>query len=619
MLTTRWTPNAGGGFTIPFFPIPPDLVYVFDLQHRFIYANKSLLSMWGRTWAEAIGKNCLELGYEPWHAEMHDREIDQVIATKQSIRGEVPFTGTAGTHIYDYIFAPILDNDGNVEAIAGTTRDVTDRKSAEEKLVASEHWMRHLIEAIPAAIYTTDAEGRITMFNNAAKSFSGREPVVGEDTWCVSWKRYAPDGSPLTAEQLPTAQAIKQEKPVHGCEAIAERPDGSRVHFISYPTPLFDVAGKLTGTINMLVDITDRKVAEQNNARLAAIVECSDDAIISKDLNGVITSWNPGAERLFGYAPDEAIGKPITMLIPMTRIDEEPELIGSIRRGDRVDHFETVRLHKDGSELDISLTLSPIRNAQGEIIGASKIARDITHRKRAETELRDSEKRFRMLFDSMDEGYCIVKIDFDKDEKPVDFFFLDTNPAFERQTGLAAAKGKSIHDVVPQLERHWYDIYGEIALTGEARRFENQAVELNRWFEVCAFPIGAQKPYHVGIIFNDITERKRISEERQSMLESERAARAEAERAGRMKDEFLATLSHELRTPLNAILGYATIMRMAKLDEAKSREAVENHRTQCTHTGAADPGSARHECDYLGQGPAGNAADRYRQRDRRSD
>jgi PAS domain S-box-containing protein len=112
----------------------PDLVYVFDLNHRFTYANKALLTMWGKPWNEAIGRNCLELGYEPWHAAMHDREIEQVIATRETIRGQVPFTGTHGRRIYDYIFVPVQGADGEVEAIAGTTRDVTDQMRTEEEL-----------------------------------------------------------------------------------------------------------------------------------------------------------------------------------------------------------------------------------------------------------------------------------------------------------------------------------------------------------------------------------------------------------------------------------------------------------------------------------------------------
>jgi PAS domain S-box-containing protein len=116
----------------------PDLAYVFDLNHRFIYANEGLLKMWGRTWDEAIGKNCLELGYEPWHAAMHDREIEQIIATKQPVRGEVPFTGTFGRRIYDYLLVPVLGASGEVEAVAGTTRDVTERKQLEKSLLEAD-------------------------------------------------------------------------------------------------------------------------------------------------------------------------------------------------------------------------------------------------------------------------------------------------------------------------------------------------------------------------------------------------------------------------------------------------------------------------------------------------
>jgi PAS domain S-box-containing protein len=116
----------------------PDLAYVFDLNHRFTYANEVLLQMWGKTWDEAIGKNCLELGYEPWHAEMHDREIELVVATKKAIRGEVPFAGTFGRRIYDYIFVPVFNAAGEVEAVAGTTRDVTERKAMEEELRESD-------------------------------------------------------------------------------------------------------------------------------------------------------------------------------------------------------------------------------------------------------------------------------------------------------------------------------------------------------------------------------------------------------------------------------------------------------------------------------------------------
>jgi PAS domain S-box-containing protein len=136
--------------------------------------------------------------------------------------------------------------------------------------------------------------------------------------------------------------------------------------------------------VNLLVDISDRKRADVHAQRLASIVESSDDAIVSKDLNGIITSWNRGAERLFGYKAEEVIGRPITILIPADRIDEEPRILERIRRGERVDHYDTVRRRKDGSAIEISLTVSPLKGADGRIVGASKIARDITERKRAQ-------------------------------------------------------------------------------------------------------------------------------------------------------------------------------------------------------------------------------------------
>jgi PAS domain S-box-containing protein len=240
---------------------------------------------------------------------------------------------------------------------------------------------QQVVEALPAAIYVTDAEGRITYYNAAAIDLWGYRPPLGDSLWCGSWRLYWPDGTPMPHDECPMAIAIKENRAVTGMEAIAERPDGSRVRFMPFPKPLHDETGTLIGAVNMLVDFTDRRRTEE---RLAAIIESSDDAVISKNLDGVIMSWNSGAERLFGYTAEEAIGRPVTMLIPPERIDEEPGILARVRRGERIDHYDTVRRRKDGSAIDISLTVSPIRDSDGTIIGASKIARDITERKQAE-------------------------------------------------------------------------------------------------------------------------------------------------------------------------------------------------------------------------------------------
>ena len=152
-------------------------------------------------------------------------------------------------------------------------------------------------------------------------------------------------------------------------------------------------------------DVTPLRESEERLRRLASIVEFSDDAIVSKNLDGVITSWNRGAERIFGYAAEEAIGKPITIVIPIDRHDEERTILTRIRRGERTDHFETVRQRKDGSLIVISLTVSPVRNANGEIVGASKIARDITEQKRSQEQIatlaREAEHRSKNLLASV--------------------------------------------------------------------------------------------------------------------------------------------------------------------------------------------------------------------------
>jgi PAS domain S-box-containing protein len=266
-----------------------------------------------------------------------------------------------------------------------------------QRKLATELPCRELLDALPAAIYTTDAAGRITYYNEAAVHLAGRKPEIGSDEWCVTWRLYWPDGAPLPHDECPMAVALKTGRPVRGVEAIAERPDGTLVPFMPYPTPLHDPSGNVIGAVNMLVDLTERSRAEQVRQLLASIVECSDDAIVSKDLNGIISSWNPGAERLFGYTAGEIVGKSVTHLFPPDLENEECVILERILGGERIEHYETVRRRKDGSLVDISLTVSPLRDAPGKIMGVTKIARDISARKKAEREhlhtLQDEDRR----------------------------------------------------------------------------------------------------------------------------------------------------------------------------------------------------------------------------------
>ena len=241
-----------------------------------------------------------------------------------------------------------------------------------------------LLEALPVAVYTTDAQGRITFYNRAAAALWGHNPALGSSQWCGSWRLYWPDGRPMRHDQCPMAIALKEGREVRGVEAIAERPDGTRVRFRPYPTPLREPSGALIGAINLLMDITEEHDAHLESERLAAIVLSSDDAIISKTLEGRITSWNVGATRIFGYEASEMIGQSIFRIIPPELQGEEHEILARLQRGGRIDHYETVRVAKDGRRIDVSLTVSPLHDRSGKVIGASKVGRDITDRKRAE-------------------------------------------------------------------------------------------------------------------------------------------------------------------------------------------------------------------------------------------
>ena len=250
--------------------------------------------------------------------------------------------------------------------------------------------VRHLLAKLPVAAYTCDADGLITYFNERAVQLWGREPTLNDpvDRFCGSFRLFSPDGSSMPHGECWMALALRDGKAYNGQEIVIERPDGNRCIALAYANPLLDERGKLVGAVNVLVDITDRRRAELARSQVAAIVESSNDAIITKDLNGIIQSWNAAAERLFGYTAEQAVGRPISFIIPAERADEEDRILARLRAGERVDHFDTVRVRSDGQSIHVSLDHFSHSGRAGRIVGASKIARDITDRKRLEAELR---------------------------------------------------------------------------------------------------------------------------------------------------------------------------------------------------------------------------------------
>jgi PAS domain S-box-containing protein len=398
------------------FDILPVGVYVCDGAGLLVRYNRAAAELWGCS--PKLGDPTVRYcgSYRLYHLDgrhvPHAKcPMADVLATGEGLRDqEIVIERPDGTRVVALVNIEAIKADsGRVVGAVNVFREKPEPRSAQAPLNGGGRNSDEFLQALSAALYTTDAAGRITFYNDAAAELWGFRPQLGTSEFCGSWKLYWPDGTPLPHHECPMALTLKERRPIRGMEAVAERPDGTRVPFIPYPTPLFDASGTLIGAVNMLVDISDRHEAEQrireSEARyrdLAAIVESSDDAVLSKDLNSIIKSWNKGAERLFGYTADEAIGKPVTMLIPADRRDEEPSILARIRRGERVEHYETIRQRKDGSTIDISLTISPVRDQDGTIIGASKIARDITERRRAEQQqhllIREMDHRIKNLF-----------------------------------------------------------------------------------------------------------------------------------------------------------------------------------------------------------------------------
>ena len=244
-----------------------------------------------------------------------------------------------------------------------------------------------ILQSLPAGVLATDAEGRIAFFNEGLVALLGRRPAIGAGWWeALAFSH--PDGRPMRREESALARALAGGAPVR-VSAMAARPDGRQVQLGSLAAPVRDGDGRLTGAVEVMLEADElrgpeRTAADLDQARLAAIVASSDDAIISKTLNGVVTSWNAGATRIFGYEPEEMIGQSIIRIIPPELRAEEEAILSRLRRGERVDHFDTERIGKGGRRVFVSLTISPVRNSAGVVVGASKVARDVTERKRAE-------------------------------------------------------------------------------------------------------------------------------------------------------------------------------------------------------------------------------------------
>ncbi|HEY9110529.1 MAG TPA: PAS domain S-box protein [Rhodanobacteraceae bacterium] len=266
--------------------------------------------------------------------------------------------------------------------------DVTQDRPTEASLRHERNILEVTLASIGDGVIVTDAAGHVTFLNPVAEQLTGWSSTEARNAPFAEVFRVVNEYTDAPVDH-PVAKVIESGGIVDlANHTVLISRDGRRIPIDDSGAPIRH-EGSLAGVVVVFRDVTERRRAERERARLAAIVDGSDDAIASKTLDSIVTSWNPAAARLFGYEPEEIIGKSITLIIPPERQAEEDSILDQLRRGERVDHFETVRLAKDGTRIDVSLTISPIRDPSGAIVGASKIARDITARKRSQKRLQE--------------------------------------------------------------------------------------------------------------------------------------------------------------------------------------------------------------------------------------
>jgi PAS domain S-box-containing protein len=512
--------------------------------------------------AEALGLTPSDVGRRPCDIEVLEgaEELEklcaQVIADASPCRREI----RNGDRRFLLRFAPYSGVSGQVEGAVLTFTNVTAFRASIEQAIYEREYTKAILNTVIDPLVVLDSRLRVQTANRAFYSMFGASrdktqgvPLceLGDADWKASGL-WASLGAIVTRDGEFRPFECEREFPAIGRRTVLL--DARRVARDGESSILLS-----------LHDITDRKRAEKELRRgqeeLLDFVENASVGMHWVGPDGIIQWANRTELEMLGYAREEFIGRPIA------DFHTDASAIADIMR--RLTDSETLhdceaRLRcKDGSIRDVLINSNVLWEG-GKFIHTRCFTRDVTARKRAEQALRESEVRFRTLFESMDAGYCIVEMLFDEENKPFDYRFLETNPVFLKQTGIKDAKGRSMRQIAPQDEHHWLDVYGRIALTGETLRFENVAATLGRYYDVCAFRVGAPELRRVGVVFNDITERKKAEE---VVRESQKALLE----ADKRKDEFLATLAHELRNPLAPIRNSLHILRASASNPAASR------------------------------------------------
>jgi PAS domain S-box-containing protein len=545
----------------------PVMLWVTEPDGRCSFLSRGWRDFTGQEEETGLGAGWLD----PLHP---DERASVAAAFTAATAKRTPFNLEYRLRRHDGVYRWVIDagrprfgGEGVYLGYVGIVIDITERQQKELDLRHSREQLELLSDTVPALISYVGADRRYRNCNALYSKWFGlpRDEIVGQKMEDVlgakAWRVVGP--------------YVERAFAGEPCEYEAEvdyRHGGKRWIHARY-TPHREDDGEIVGVVCLVTDVSARREAGHARARLAAIVDSSDDAIVSKTLDGSITSWNAGAARLFGYTAEEAVGQPITMLIPDDRRYEEERILDRIRHGQGVPPYETIRRRKDGSLFDVFLSVSPIIDETGRIVGASKIARDITARKRAEEDVRRSREALNGLIDRAPFGIYIV----DSDLKIAQMNARSQSGAFYNVRPIIGRKLEEVMRIMwpAPVAAEIVTAFRDTLETGETYRSRNfmsaradtDNVESYEW-ELHRITLPDGKPGVVSYSFDTTRLRK-----------AEQGLRD----ADRRKDEFLATLAHELRNPLAPIRNGLQILRLAADDKRAEAQVQAMLERQVNH------------------------------------
>ncbi|MGA2849353.1 MAG: PAS domain S-box protein [Terracidiphilus sp.] len=481
------------------------------------YVNPAFTAMTGYAREEAVGQNPRILKSER-HPEPFYKEMWSTILSGRVWDGELTNRRKDGTLYEESMrIAPVRNSEGGTTGYIAIKHDVSERRGVEQ----ARAFLAAIVECSEDAIVSTSPSGILLTWNRGAETLLGftAEQAIGQHAFTF----IPPDRHSNMARCL---EHVSKGKPLSNYQGVCQRADGRQVHVTVTGFPIKDSAGKVVAITSIIRDDTTRHEAEQAQALLASIVESSDDGIIACTPAGVITTWNSGASRLFGFSAADVIGNPAAMLVAPDRLEDVEHCLGQVTQGITLSQFESVCVRKDESRIDVSITASPIRNAAGDVVSISATVRDVTARKQFERQLRESEERFQEVFEHAPVGICLAA---------QDGRFIQVNGAFcqmlgyPRQELLEKPWPELTHpDDLPAASERKAKLWsGEIAIAEGERRYFHRTGKLV-WCHVRLALLRTAEgvPLCTVVHAEDISERKHAEEK---LRESEERFRSMAD------------------------------------------------------------------------------------------